>query len=194
MSAPETFEQVLDDACTMLAKGPVDRSIAAHTPVVGTSDGDLRVMVLRHFDRERMTLRFHTDLRAPKCVAIADDPRVHVLIYDRDRKVQLRLSGSGEVTGTGADVDEAWGASTPFARRCYMGEAPGAPSPTPTSGLPSEVEGIAPSDDQLRDARRNFAILTIGVDEIDWFFLDHHGHRRAIIDLIDRSRDRWVAP
>ena len=194
MTAPATFEQVIADARTMLAKGASDRSSPAHTPVVGTSDGAMRVMVLRAFDPEDLTLRFHTDIRAPKCAAIAADPRIHVLVYDRDRKVQLRLAGTGEVSGTAPEVNEAWQASTTFARRCYLGEAPGTHSPIPTSGLPGEVEGIAPSEEQLRDARKNFAILKVRLEGIDWFFLDHNGHKRAIINLVDRDLDRWVAP
>lgn len=178
----------------MLSEGAANRSVAAHTPIVGTDDGDLRVMVLRAFDREAMTLRFHTDLRSPKCAIIADRPATHLLVYDRDRKVQLRLAGQGRIVAEGRAVDEAWAASSPFARRCYLGEAPGTPSPTPTSGLPAEVEGIAPTEDQLEAARANFALLVVSLDTIDWFFLDHHGHKRALLDLRDRTADRWLAP
>ncbi|MBW0145132.1 pyridoxamine 5'-phosphate oxidase family protein [Sphingomicrobium sp. B8] len=178
----------------MLANGVVDRSRAAHTPVVGTADGDQRIMVLRAFDSDAMTLRFHTDSRAPKCAVIEQDPAVHVLIYDRDRKVQLRLAGVGSIETEGQQVDDAWSEATNFARRCYLGSAPGAPSDIPTSGLPDHLEGVAPTDEQLVEARENFALLLVEIETIDWFFLDHHGHRRARIDLRDRGQETWLAP
>ena len=47
------------------------RHPAWHTPVVATSDGDLRVMVLRDVDAVGGTCRFHTDARSPKVGLVA---------------------------------------------------------------------------------------------------------------------------
>lgn len=194
MDLAGTFEDVETRVAAMLVRGTEDRDSAAHTPVVATGDGDVRVMVLRGFDPGRWSLRFHTDLRAPKCAVVQRDPTVHLLIYDREGKTQLRLAGTGEILSQGELVDEAWAASTRFARRCYMGAAPGAPSDTPTTGLPQDVEGVQPSESQLADARAHFALLRVVLRQVDWFALDHHGHRRAILDLADPAGHRWVAP
>lgn len=194
MELPATFDEVETRVAAMLAEGAENRGCAAHTPVVATADGDVRVMVLRAFDPETWTLRFHTDLRAPKCAIVQGDPALHLLVYDRDAKTQLRLAGTAEIVSEGEIVDEAWNASTRFARRCYMGDAPGEISDEPTTGLPPDVEGVQPTERQLADARANFALLLVRLHKADWFTLDHHGHRRAIIDLTDRGNDRWVAP
>ncbi|RIV88036.1 flavin-binding protein [Aurantiacibacter zhengii] len=164
-----------------------------HTPVVATADADARVMVLRGFERAGWRLRFHTDARSPKCETIGDGAPVGVLFYDREAKLQVRCRGRGWIETDTLLVDAAWQESTNFARRCYLGEGPGAVSDSPTSGLPAWAEGIEPEDEQLTGARKNFALLLVELVEADWFSLAHTGHRRAIIQLTS-GEGRWVSP
>lgn len=164
-----------------------------HTPVVATADADARVMVLRGFERAEWRLRFHTDARSPKCGVIGNGAPVGVLFYDREARLQIRCRGRGWIETETPLVDAAWQESTNFARRCYLGEGPGTVSDTPTSGLPAWAEGFEPEDEQLTDARRNFAVLLVELDEADWFSLAHTGHRRAIIQLAS-GVGRWVSP
>lgn len=187
----DDMDKVRTDVERRLAQGANDRNAAMHTPVVVTGDADARIMVLRDFDVAGWTLRFYTDARAPKADVIGDGAAVGVLFYDRDAKVQIRCRGIGRVKREGSAVDAAWSASNNFARRCYLGAAPGALSDVPTSGLPRAVEGVEPTDEELIPARENFALLLVRIEQIDWFHLDHHGHRRAI--LTDHS-GQWVAP
>lgn len=175
----ETFDDVRADLAQRLAKAASDRRSAMHVPAVITSDVDARGMVLRTFDEEGWTLRFHTDARAPKVAAIEADPRMAVLFYDKGEKVQIRVRGIGEILREGPLVDAAWEASDNFARRCYLGEGPGAPSDKPTTGLPSAFEGVEPNDEEIVPARPNFAVLRITLNELDWFYLAHTGHHRA---------------
>ncbi len=155
-------------------------------------------MVLRGFQREKWRLRFHTDARSPKCKLIAGGAPVGVLFYDRETKMQLRCRGRGRIETSSPLVDAAWQESDNYARRCYLGEGPGAVSDHPTSGLPAEFEGVKPTDEQLAPARQHFAVLLVELEEVDWFNLAHDGHKRAIIDLAsgDQSgaKGRWVSP
>lgn len=148
-------------------------------------------MILRHYDADAHLLRFHTDARAPKVKVIANDPRVAVLGYDRVVKLQLRMQGRAWTERFGAMADAAWAESRAFARRCYLGVAPGEGTDVPSSGLPSELEDIEPLEDQLLDARKNFAIMPVTVERIDWFSLAHIGHRRSIITA---AAAHWVIP
>lgn len=184
----ESLDDVRTDIAARLSRAVSDRHLPMHVPAVVTSDVDARTMVLRAFDPESWTLRFHTDLRAPKVAAIAADPRMAVLFYDKAAKVQIRVRGTGEVQGNGPVADAAWEASTNFARRCYLGEGPGAGSDVPTSGLPAEFEGREPADEQLAAARANFGVLVVTLEELDWFFLAHSGHVRA---LLKRGQGEW---
>lgn len=193
----DTLEDVLRDVAARLAKGAGDRRCALHTPVVATADADARVMVLRAFDATCWTLRFHTDCRAPKCGVIGSGAPVGVLGYDREAKVQLRLRGEGRIEHDTPLVEAAWRESTAFARRCYLGEAPGVPCDGPSSGLPEWAEGIQPSEAQLSPARENFALLLVELRSIDWFYLANSGHLRAQFSRDGKSarwEGRWAAP
>ncbi len=187
----EDFGEIRADVTDRLTHAVTDRSVSMHTPVVATADADARVMVLRGVERGGWLLRFHTDARAPKVAAILRDPRIAVLGYDKQAKIQLRMRGRARIERDGARVEEAWAESTNFARRCYLGDAPGQSSPVPTSGLPEAFETSEPADAQLVPARPNFALLMVEVEEIDWFSLAHSGHRRA---LLTPDEARWIAP
>lgn len=193
----DQLEDVRSDCSTRLIRAARDRKSPMHAPVIVTGDVDARVMVLRAFDAQAWTLRLHTDSRAPKAQVIAADPRVAALFYDKGAKIQIRVRGTGAVLTEGALVDAAWAASTNFARRCYLGEGPGAAANGPTSGLPSEFEGVEPDDAQLVPARANFALLLITITAVDWLYLAHTGHVRAQFTRSEAGGEwsgRWVSP
>ncbi|WP_284124880.1 PNPOx family protein [Parerythrobacter aestuarii] len=191
LAPPQSLEDIRRDIQQRLTRATNDRKSPMHTPVVATADADLRVMVLRAFDADSMTLRFHTDIRAPKAQLIGSGSPVGVLFYDKGAKIQVRTRGRGRIEQNGPVVDAAWAQNTNFARRCYLGDGPGAASDTATSGLPSGLEGVQPSDEQVLPARENFAVLLVQVEHCDWLYLAHTGHMRAQFDGQDA---RWVAP
>lgn len=176
----ETLDAVLADASAHLTRAARDRKSPMHVPVVGTGDGNLRMMVLRECAPEIGLLRFHTDARSTKAITIAADGMASVLAFDLEAKVQLRLRGTARIETSGAIADAAWAEASPYARRCYLAEgAPGSQLAAPASGLPAAVEGIRPSEEQLLSARENFAVLMIEPRALDWLYLAHDGHRRA---------------
>ena len=190
----ETFEA----AWRLLGRGAADRRSPLHTPVVASVDADgapdARVMVLRAAARATAQLRFHTDARSPKCVAL-DGRRVAVLGYHPGEAVQLRLSGTARIVTKGTEIDAIWANSTPFARRCYLVEAaPGTPVAAPASGLPAWVEGRKPELADLVPARANFALVMIDITAIDWLHLAQNGHRRAAFAAADGWRGEWRLP
>ncbi|MEM1196303.1 MAG: pyridoxamine 5'-phosphate oxidase family protein [Pseudomonadota bacterium] len=192
----DQLDDVRADLSNRLIRAARDRKSPMHTPAVVTSDIDARTMVLREFDSQAYTLRFHTDTRAPKVAPIEADPRVGVLFYDKGAKIQIRARGTARLARDEPIADTAWSNGTNFARRCYMGDGPGASSPVPTSGLPPELEGVEPSDDQLAAARPNFAVLLITLSALDWLYLAHTGHVRACFgrEPDGQWQGRWVAP
>jgi pyridoxamine 5'-phosphate oxidase len=191
----DSLDDIRNDCANRLIRAAHDRKSPMHTPVIVTADVDARVMVLRAFDAARWMLRLHTDRRAPKAQAIAADPRMAVLLYDKGAKIQIRLRGTGRIEARGPVADAAWAASTNFARRCYLGEGPGEVSETPTSGLPPAFEGVEPNDEQIIPARENFAVLLIEIAAFDWLYLAHTGHQRAqFVRAGDGWTGRWVAP
>lgn len=194
----ETLEDACAEAIRLIVDGATSRHSEMHTAVVGSSDGDLRVMVLREYDADSRVLRFHTDARSPKCAVIGEaGSPVNVLFYDREAKTQIRARGIGRIEREGTIADAAWETSTNFARRCYLVEnAPGAASDQGTSGLPQWVEGIQPSDVQVALARENFAVLLVRLERLDWLHLANSGHRRAVFTAGDDNswEGQWVLP
>ena len=192
---------VLPQVQAMLEEGASSRHVAAHAPVVASLDANggpsQRVMILRECDWANQRLRFHTDTRSNKVAQLDTRDQMSVLIYDKEAKLQLRLTGTGWAEkGTNADLP--WKSSTPFARRCYMAKAaPGSISDAPTSGLPEWIEGKKPEEDQLLDARANFSILMFAFDRIEWLYLANSGHRRAAFSFDHDSAvwsGDWLVP
>jgi pyridoxamine 5'-phosphate oxidase len=178
----------------ILQDGAINRHAAAHHPIVATLDQDgcptQRVMILRECNWPLAHLRFHTDLRSNKIAEINANNSASVLVYDEPAKSQIRLSGKLNL-GTQSVTEEAWTASTEFARRCYMTEcAPGSDAAAPKSGLPEWIEGKKPNTEQLISARQNFATLIFEFDRIDWLYLANIGHRRAKF-MNDLKHDSW---
>lgn len=192
----ETLDAVLADAALRLQHAAGDRRSAMHVPVVGTADGDLRMMVLRACAPDLGLLRFHTDARSAKALAINSGAPVSVLAFDAEAKVQLRLRGTGRIERHGSTADAAWSAATAFARRCYLVQAaPGTPTDRAYSGLPEEVAGRMPSEAQLLPARGNFAVLLVEPQSLDWLYLAHNGHVRAQFTCgADGWQGTWVVP
>lgn len=185
------LENVKADTVRLLSGVAGDRNSPMHTPVVATADADARVMVLREFDPENWTLRFHTDARSPKVAVIGNGAPVAVLFYDQTEKVQLRCRGLARIECDTALADKAWQESDAFARRCYLGAPPGEERDEPSSGLPKDVEGRRPSEEQLAPARENFAVMLVTIETMDWYRLSSDGHKRAIFT---RGKGQWVTP
>ena len=112
----DTLDTIREDALQRLARAASDRRSAMHTPVVATADADARVMVLRAF--EPWTLRFHTDVRAPKVAVIEAEPRIGVLFYDKAEKVQIRVRGVGRIERDSATAPSLSTRAWPRTRIC----------------------------------------------------------------------------
>lgn len=193
-----TLHAILLDVGERLGQAARSRKAAMHTPVIGTADGDLRIMVLRECDAELTRLRFHTDARSPKVALLRVQPAVSLLAYDPAERIQIRARGIAWVEQSGPVADAAWVAATTFARRCYLTTAaPGALAAEPWSGLPPEFEGVNPAEDQLLPARANFAVVLVALTELDWLHLAHNGHRRAKFSRGDAGQPwqgTWAVP
>lgn len=191
---------ILDSGWSLLEAGAANRRTMMHSPVIASVNHEghptQRVMVMREAVRHERLLRFHTDARSPKVGQIGSGSPVHVLAYEADARVQLRMSGRGWVVGDGPEAEAAWANSSLFARRCYLTrEGPGSDSAVPTSGLPPSVEGRKPTEVQVTRGRPNFAVLTIRIDCMDWLNLAQTGHRRAIIEWEQGvAHGRWLVP
>jgi pyridoxamine 5'-phosphate oxidase len=175
----DDLDASLAHAWGMIEGGAADRRAAFHTPAIATVDGSgaptQRIMVLRAADCAARTMRLHTDVRGEKLAHIARRPRVSLLFYDPQAKLQLRVAGEARVHAGDGVAREAWAASRPQSRLCYeQTQAPGQPIDRPFPELPVDMR-FAQSD----DGEKNFAVLMVTADRIEWLYLAIEGHRRA---------------
>lgn len=193
-----TLDSVLADAVDRLATAAKDRRHPMHTPVVGTADGDMRIMVLREATPDLATLRFHTDLRSPKCALIGSGTPVSLLAYDPEARIQLRMRGEGRIENDGPVADAAWERATASSRRCYLAETgPSGVLEAAGSAIPDHLLHRAPTIDETFPGRANFAVLLVEVRSLDWLHLTHEGGTRARFTRANATAlwdATWLAP
>jgi pyridoxamine 5'-phosphate oxidase len=191
---PGDLGAVREEALGLLARGALDRRSAFHTPVLATVGLDgaprARVVVLRAFCRETLSLRIHTDARSSKCAELRRDPRAGLTFYDGGRKVQLRVEGTAQMHQGDAIAQAAWSASQPMSRRCY------ATSPGPGTPLAAGGDFALPADDEAAAAgQAHFVALLLTVERLEWLYLAAAGHRRALLTLAPHAgAATWLTP
>ncbi|MEM6334588.1 MAG: pyridoxamine 5'-phosphate oxidase family protein [Planctomycetota bacterium] len=194
---------ILHDAWARLLRGAHSARQPFHTPVLATTqlhpdattpqeqlpgagatdsmEPDARVVVLRKAVPAERILLCHTDARSPKAAHLAANPRASWCFYDAKAKLQLRCWGHTTVHTPDALADARWDASGMSSRRCYLApHPPGQPADHPSPNLPEHVRGRVPDAPETAPGRPHFAALQTIVDRLDWLYLHHAGHRRAL--------------
>lgn len=188
----------LQHAWQLIGRATKDRKSDFHAPVLSTvsADGpDARVLILRAFDADARTLIFHTDTRSAKVPALTLDRRVAVTFYDAARKLQLRTSGEATLHVGNALADARWQASGASSLRCYLGDEPGATSGRPTTGLPQALQGVVPSRAELAVGQKNFTVLQVKLQRVEWLYLHSRGQRRALYQWDEQGlKMGWLNP
>lgn len=179
-----------EDAWRRLAEGKAGRTHPFHTAAVATTSPDggptVRTVVLRRVDVVPRVLMFHTDCRSPKFAMIAARPHVAWMFYDPAEHLQLRLRTTATLHTADDLAEQQWSGVADSARACYQDPVP------PGSVIPTMYR----NEQQWQEAGRdNFAVVRCGVDEVDWLFLHHAGHRRARFTYAGgQVAGEWLAP
>lgn len=184
----------------MLVSGVSDRVHPFKKPILTTMGPDgapkARTVILRDAQIDDRSVRLHTDARSGKVSEIGRNPNVMLAFYDPSQEIQIQISGAAIVHRNDAYADAAWAGAAPSSRRAYLAEiVPGTPLSAPASGLPSDVEGIIPSEERLEAGRSNFAAVQLVFDQVDWLFLSPNGNRRARFTFESKTwLGTWLAP
>lgn len=192
--APSDLDGVRADIFARLARAVKDRRSALHTPVIATRgiDGHIkaRVVVLRAFDPNLSTLRFHTDTRGKKIAELAADPHIAFAFYDPQARIQIRAEGMATVHHDDAIADAAWASSQRMSRVCY------GVVPAPGLSIDGPDEFTLPSDDDaIAAGRAHFCAVLCEIACLEYLFLRHGGHRRARFTRAGNDwQGQWLAP
>jgi 3-hydroxyisobutyrate dehydrogenase len=192
-----SLEDLEQDIWVRLVTGAVKSRNPFHTPCVATMDKgevSLRTVVLRKALAKERELRFHTDIRSPKWLELSLNPSISALFYDAGDRIQLRVKGHAVLQYKNDLTAEAWKNTTSSSRRCYLTlHSPSSFAEIPTSGLSEEIEQENFTMEESEAGYSNFGIVSIQVQSIDWLWLNHAGHRRALFDY-EKDSYQWMIP
>jgi 3-hydroxyisobutyrate dehydrogenase len=151
-------------------------------------------VVLRKANPVSKELRFHTDTRSKKWQELNLNPSISALFYNAADRIQIRVKGRGVLQFNNDISAAAWQKTSLSSRRCYLTNFdPSSFTQNPTSGLPENIEQENFTLEESEIGFQNFGIVSIQVQNIDWLWLHHAGHRRAYFDYISGSF-RWMIP
>ncbi len=191
--------EILKRVWKHLDLGVIQGNHPFHTPVFGTENGSspsIRVVVLRRFWRHPARLAFHTHTGSPKIEQINKNPHVAWNFYHAEEKLQARIKGIATIHTDDELADEQWNATRLFSRRCYIGKAPTQESKKPTHGMPEEITDREPTAEESEEGRKNFAVITSTIEQIDCLELDVRGHRRSLFVWNEDGEleTKWLTP
>lgn len=170
---------------TILLEGTLRSRNGFHTGsfVSLDTDGmpDARTVVVRKVLPENRAIWFHTDKRSDKIAAFEKgEIPIAWLFYDAQSRMQIRLKGTARLA---EDTTLQWQNTPLMSRRCYLTtHAPGTPSVYATSDLPEPFDTRDPNAEESTAGEQNFAVVHTTIQRIDWLYLHHAGHRRALFE------------
>lgn len=187
------------DLWIRLLNGSLKASNPFHTGVLGTINGDfpeLRTVVIRKINAAQKEIRFHTDIRSPKAKLLQDNPRISWLFYSEKNRMQYRMKGIATLNYKNEKTLEAWQCTSLNSRKCYLTTiAPGAEIHSPTESFPLWSQANHCGIEETEIAYSNFTVVETKIQEIDWLYLNHAGHRRVHINYAqDGFKAQWINP
>lgn len=178
----EIWERLAEGARLVPPRDPQHKTAFRHPAAATVSDGEpvVRTVILRHADASTRTLRFHTDLRAPKVEHLRSNPAIGLLFYDAVWQLQVRIKATARLHHQDELAWMVWKNTQLLSRRCYSSVlAPGTPVEGPTSGLPEPLETREPTPKESEAGWGNFAVVSCEVHDLEAMSLAFSGHKKA---------------
>ena len=183
----------------LLKTGLQRRDLPFHIPVFICSDKenfDGRIVVLRGVDKREKKIWFHSDIRSNKIKILKSNPEAAFLFYDKNEKIQLRISGNTKINYQNHITKKSWEKTVHMSRQCYLGsKAPGSNVSLPTSGLSNDIDNLKYTKEESEIGYKNFCVIETFIKSIDWLYLAAKGHRRAFFSPKNNSLEKkWLIP
>ena len=194
------LDKIVDALWDLLLIGKNKSKSEFHQGYIATYNNNypsIRTVVLRHVNKSKNTISFHTDIRSTKIEELKDNNKLSMLFYDHGKKIQLKISGDAVIHNKNDQSRNAWDQSRSFSKKCYIVEnAPGTSSDKPVSGYLPEHEQDLPNEDILEKGYANFTLVEIQISNIEWLYLHRDGHRRALFTFENNvlTKKSWLTP
>ena len=195
----DDLDQINFKIWQMITDGVVNRHSSFHVPVMINSsenNNNGRIVVLRNANSDQHTIRFHSDIRSPKVNNLKKNSKVFFIFYDKEEKIQLRVSGDAIINYKNNITKASWEKTAHMSRKCYLAaHAPGTVSEKPTSGVSDKVENLKYTLEESESGYENFCVIETKIDSIEWLYLAAKGHRRAKFEYSKNSiKKNWLTP
>ena len=183
----------------LLILGLQNRDLPFHLPVFICGDknnSDGRIVVLRGIDEKEKKIWFHSDIRSNKVKILKSNPEASLMFYDKNEKIQLRISGSAKINYQNITSKKSWEKTAHMSRQCYLGgKAPGSDVSIPTSGLTADIDNLKYTKEESEIGYKNFCVIETFIKSIEWLYLATRGHRRAYFCLNKKQLEKkWLIP
>tara|TARA_B100000674_G_scaffold133607_1_gene103234 strand:- start:1959 stop:2588 length:630 start_codon:yes stop_codon:yes gene_type:complete len=194
------LDKIIDAVWDLLLIGKNKSKSEFHQGYISTYSNNypsIRTVVLRHVNKSKNTISFHTDIRSKKIEELKDNGKISMLFYDHGKKIQLKISGNAIINNNNEQSRQAWDQSRSFSKKCYIVEKPpGTKSDNAVSGYADEHEHELPSNDILEKGFNNFTLVDIHIASIEWLYLHRDGHRRAFFTFDSNTliNKTWLTP
>ena len=193
------IDKIYSKIWELLKSGLENRNLPFHIPVFicgNKKNFDGRIVVLRGVDRIKKKIWFHSDIRSNKVKILKSNPLGNLLFYDKSEKIQLRISGNIKINYKNSITKKSWSKTAHMSRQCYLGDiSPGSVAQNPTSGLSENIDNLNYTIEESEIGYKNFCVIEIFIDSIEWLYLAAKGHRRAHFTLKnDLVQKKWLIP
>ena len=193
------LEKTYNKIWELLKLGLQNRDLPFHITVFisgNKESSDGRIVVLRGVDEKEKKLWFHSDIRSNKVKILKSNPEATLLFYDKNEKIQLRISGNIKINYKNDLTKKSWKKTVHMSRQCYLGnKAPGSSALKPSSGLTSDVDNLKYTIEESEIGYENFCVIETFIKSIEWLYLAAKGLRRAYFSLKNNSLEKkWLIP
>jgi pyridoxamine 5'-phosphate oxidase len=195
-----TLLDIYNDSWERILTGSKSAKHPFHLVTLSTLNNgfpEIRTVVLRKVNTLEHHLNFHTDYRSPKVNQIKENPSISILLYDFESRIQIRVKAKAIIHHQDAVCAKAWQNSRLESKRCYLvNPAPSTKIDFPDDGLPKNLMVKDLTEENVQAGFENFAVIKAEVLELDWLFLNHKGHRRALYKILNQEEVEmnWMLP
>ena len=194
----ENFAEIEKKIWSLLDDAVTNRTSLFRIPVFicgYQDDFDGRIVVLRKSDQSNKLLQFHSDIRSNKIKKLKDNNNASMLFYDKEEKIQVKIKIKCIINYQNEITEQSWLKTGHMSRKCYLvGNGPGTESPTPTSGLKTELDNFEFTMEQSEEGYKNFTVIQCKIINMEWLYLAAKGHRRARLEYSDYMKGYWLIP
>ena len=109
----------------LIRTGLKNRDAPFHIPILicgNKNKFDGRIVVLRGVDEKEKKIWFHSDIRSNKVKFLNSNPEATLLFYDKNEKIQLRISGLTQIYYQNDVTRISWEKTVHMSRQCYLGD------------------------------------------------------------------------